>query len=105
MFLGRFVEGDKVWVPICIHKFETGESLAGTVEGYYILIGDSLENTEEIEFSQFNEETGIYYAEIDTTDFDEGAYLVIVKATVDTVECAGAFTFEVREVYGRYAPD
>ena len=49
-------------------------------------------------------ETGIYYAEIDTTGFDDSAYIAVVEATVDLVPANIIRFFEVREVYGRYAP-
>lgn len=104
MFIGRYVAGDKVWITVCAHKFETGAELEAEVTGYYLLVGAAFETAVELEFNQMNAETGIYYAEIDTTELDEGAYIAIVEAVIDLVPANIIRFFEVREVYGRYAP-
>jgi len=104
MFLGRYVEGDKVWIVACCHRFETGVELEAEVTGYYLKVGEAFENKVALTFNLMNEETGIYYAEIDTTGFDDSAYMAVVEAVIDTVAANIVYMFEVREVYGRYAP-
>jgi len=105
MFLGRYVQGDKVWITVCLHKFETGVELAGAVTGWYLKVGSAFNTKTALTFNLMDSETGVYYAEIDTTGFDDSAYFALVEATVDTVPANASFIFEVREVYGRYAPD
>jgi len=104
MFIGRYVEGDKVWITVCTHKFETGVELEATVTGYYLKVGAAFGTKVNLNFNLMNAEEGIYYAEIDTTGFDDSAYIAIVEAIIDTVPANIIRFFEVREVYGRYAP-
>ena len=104
MFLGRYVAGDKVWVLVCSHKFETGEEMNATFTGWYLKVGDSPASKVAITFNQLDSETGVYYAEIDTAGFDDAVYMVLCEALVDTVNANATYIFEVREVYGRYAP-
>lgn len=105
MFLGRYVAGDKVWIVVCTHKFETGVELAAAVTGYYLKVGAAFGTAVALTFNVMNEETGIYYAEIDTTGFDDASYMAVVEALVDNVPANLIHFFEVREIYGRYAPD
>lgn len=105
MFLGRYVAGDKVWITVCCHKFETGEELASSVTGYYLKVGAAFGTAVALTFNIMNAETGIYYAEIDTTAFDDAAYIAVIEALVDNVPANLIQFFEVREIYGRYAPD
>jgi len=105
MFLGRYVAGDKVWITACCHKFETGVELAAAVTGYYLLVGAAFGTAVALNFNLMNAETGIYYAEIDTTAFDDGTYMAVIEALVDNVPANLIQFFEVREIYGRYAPD
>ena len=105
MFLGRYVATDKVWIVVCCHKFETGEELASSVTGYYLAVGAAFGGAVALSFNLMNAETGIYYAEIDTTGFDDGTYMAVIEALVDNVPANIVQFFEVREIYGRYAPD
>ena len=105
MFLGRYVVGEKVWVTVCCHKFETGEEYASTVTGWYIKVGDGFGSKVALTFNLMDSETGIYYAEIDTTGFDEAMYMAVIEAQVDTVNANAIHFFEVREMYSRYADD
>ena len=105
MFIGRYVAGDKVWIVACCHKFETGVELAASVTGYYLKVGAAFGSAVVLTFNLMNEETGVYYAEIDTTGFDDAAYMAVVEALIDNVPANQVQFFEVREIYGRYAPD
>lgn len=105
MFIGRYVAGDTVWITVCTHKFETGVEFASAVTGYYLLVGAGFGTAVALNFNIMNTETGIYYAIIDTTGFDEGSYMAVVEALVDNVPANIIQFFEVRQVYGRYAPD
>ena len=105
MFIGRYVAGDKVWIVACCHKFETGVELASAVTGYYVEVGAAFPTAVALVFNLMNAETGIYYAEIDTTGFDDAAYMAVIEAVVDSVPANQVQFFEVREIYGRYAPD
>lgn len=105
MFLGRYVATDKVWIVVCTHKFETGVELAASVTGYYLKVGAAFGTAVALNFNIMNAETGIYYAEIDTTGFDDAAYMAVIEALVDNVPANLIQFFEVREIYGRYAPD
>lgn len=105
MFLGRYVAGDTVWITVCCHKFETGVELAAAVTGYYLKVGAAFGTAVVLNFNLMNAETGIYYAEIDTTAFDDASYMAVIEAEVDGVLANLIQFFEVREIYGRYAPD
>ena len=105
MFLGRYTKGDKVWIPACTHKFETGEEYNATVTGYYLKVGAGFGTAVSLTFNVFNSETGVYYAEIDTTGFDEAVYIALVEAIVDTRSANQLVYFSVYEQYGIYAPD
>ncbi|MEE8341918.1 MAG: hypothetical protein V3R52_07460 [Candidatus Neomarinimicrobiota bacterium] len=104
MFLGRYVAGDKVWITACCHKFETGEEFTSAVTGYYLLVGAAFGTAVTLTFALMNSETGIYYEEIDTTGFSDGTYMAVIEATIDGVSANVIQFFEVRTVYGRYAP-
>lgn len=105
MYLGRYEEGEKVWIPVTTHKFETGNEEPATITGYYLKVGDSFVNAVSLTFEIFNSEIGVYYAEIDTTGFDESNYIVLVEAIINGKECNQMHIFSVREQYGIYAPD
>ena len=105
MFIGRYVAGDTVWIVACCHKFETGTELAAAVTGYYLPVGGAFVDKVALTFNLMNAETGIYYAVIDTTGFDDAAYMAVIEALVDNVPANQVQFFEVREIYGRYAPD
>lgn len=104
MFIGRYVASDTVWITACCHKFETGEELASAVTGYYLKVGAAFGTAVALTFNLMNAETGIYYAIIDTTAFDDAAYMAVIEAVVDSVPANLIQFFEVRTVYGRYAP-
>ncbi len=104
MYLGRYVAGDKVWITVCTHKFETGVEFASAVTGYYLKVGAGFGTAVALNFNIMNTETGIYYAEIDTTGFDDAPYIAVIEALVDNVPANLIQFFEVRTVYGRYAP-
>ena len=103
MQLGNYIPADKVWIPATLHKFETGEEIAGTVAGYYLLVGAGFGTKVNLTFNIFNAETGIYYAEIDTTAFTEGVYIVKVTATIDSKEMNQFHFFTVRQNYAVYS--
>ncbi|GAG94989.1 unnamed protein product [marine sediment metagenome] len=104
MYLGRYVAGDKVWITACCHKFETGQELESAVTGYYLKVGAAFGTAVALNFNLMNAETGIYFAEIDTTAFDDAPYMAVLEAVVDGVAANLIQFFEVRTVYGRYAP-
>jgi len=102
MFIGEYLLGEKVWVCATTHKFTTGQELASTVTGYYLKVGDAFGSAVALTFNIFNAETGIYYAEIDTTGFAKGTYVVVVEANVDTVIANQMQYFSVRGGVGIY---
>lgn len=85
MFLGEFRKDEKVFVSVATHKFETGEQFNGTVEGYYVRKAEILGDRVPITFQIMEDEIGIYYSEIDVSALQGGKYLVVMKATIDTV--------------------
>jgi hypothetical protein len=103
MNLGTFIAGQTVWVTVCCHRPATGEEwvtasgeeYAGTVTGYYQRMTGAPGAGTALSFSQFNSETGVYYAPIDTTGFTKGSYAVLVEATVDGVAINVMHTFTV----------
>lgn len=105
MFLGRYIATDTVWIVACCHKFETGVEFESAVTGYYLKVGAGFETKVALEFNLMDGETGIYYAVIDTTGFDDATYMAVIEALVDNVPANMIQFFEVREIYGRYAPD
>ena len=102
MNLGSYVPGEKVWVVVCCHKFETGQEFASTVTGYYLKVGALFTSKVSLTFNLMDSETGIYYAEIDTIAFTEGVYMAVCEATVDTVLANTVFFFGVRKRYALY---
>ena len=105
MYLGNYKVGEKVWIPATTHKFETGQELAATVTGYYLKVGAAFGSAVALTFNIFNEETGVYYAEVDTTGFDESNYIALIEATVDGVVANQIVYFGVRELVTVYMPD
>ena len=105
MYLGNYKIGEKVWIPATTHKFETGQEFSATVTGYYLLVGAAFGSAVALTFNIFNTETGVYYAEIDTTGFTEGNYIVLVEATIDGVVANQMFYFGVRGLVSVYLPD
>lgn len=105
MYIGRYEVGEKVWITATCHKFETGQEYNATVTGYYLKVGAGFGTAVALTFNVFNSETGVYYAEIDTTGFDEGNYIALIEADVDGKICNQIQIFGVREQYGIYAPD
>lgn len=105
MYLGNYKKGEKVWIPATTHKFETGQELAATVTGYYLKVGAAFGTAVTLTFNNFNSETGVYYAEIDTTSLDESNYIALIEATVDIVIANQLVYFGVRELVTVYLPD
>lgn len=102
MNLGSYVPGEKVWVVVCCHKFETGQEYASTVTGYYLKVGAAFGSAVSLTFNIMNSETGIYYAEIDTTGFDESNYIAVCEANVNGVLANAVHFFNVRKKYALY---
>ena len=40
MYLGTYVENEKIYITVPTHKFETGEEFNGVLTGYYTRIGE-----------------------------------------------------------------
>ncbi len=104
MFIGRYVPGEIAWVFVNTHKFESGEEFAATVTGYSLKVGAVIGTKVDLTFSQWQSITGVYKADIDTTAYAEGMYIVYVQAVIDGKTVHTTYYYEVRNVYGRYAP-
>ncbi len=102
MYLGTYNENEKIYVAVATHKFETGEQLDGVLEGYYIRTGETWGEKVPITFSLIPGETGLYFAEIDTTVVAGGVYLIIIKALVDTVNANAIDYFVIRDKAAQY---
>lgn len=96
MFLGEFRKGQKVFVTVATHKFETGDEFNGTIEGYYVSKADILGDRVGISFTIMEDEIGLYYSEISTDLLVGGIYLVVIKATIDTVIAKTLDYFSIR---------
>jgi len=105
MYLGNYKVGEKVWIPACTHKFETGQEIVAAVTGYYLKVGAAFGTKVALTFNIFDAQTGVYYAEIDTAAFDESNYVALVEATVDTVIANQLVYFGVRDLVTVYMPD
>ncbi len=103
MFLGISKKGSKIWIPATTHKFETGVENAATVTGYYLKVGAAFGTAVSLTFNLFNSETGVYYAEIDTTGFDEGTYIALVEANVETILANQIHFFTISQFFGSYS--
>lgn len=85
MFLGEFRKDEKVPVVVATHKFETGGQFNGVVAGYYVKKADILGDRVPIVFTLMEDEIGIYLSDIDISGLSGGIYLIVIKATIDTV--------------------
>ena len=76
-YCGTVIAGQAIWVTVVCHDPTTGEESAATVTGYYQRMTGTPGAGTALSFSQFNSETGVYYAPIDTTGFTKGTYAVL----------------------------
>lgn len=102
--IGRYVPGETGWIFVSTHKFESGEEFDGTVTGYFLKVGDVIGNKVDLTFLPWQAITGVYKADIATAGLDESMYIVYVQAIIDGKTVHTVRYFEVRNVYGRYAP-
>lgn len=102
MNYGRVIKGEIVMITVPTHKFETGQKINSIVSGYYLKMGADFGSKVALIFSLIPGETGLYYSNIDTSGFSAANYLVVIKATVDTVDVEATGNFEVIENYGYY---
>ena len=99
MYIGKFRQGQSVWVPALSHHTITGAEMAGACTGYYQKMVGAPGAGTALTFNQFNTETGGYFAVISTTLLDPGAYFVFVEATVGGVASNAVYTFEVEAAF------
>ena len=102
-YLGTFHINDYVSIPAETHRFSTGAAYAPTVLTYSIYEeGNTTGIDEDVDMvvaSPFDSITGCYLARRQLTaaaGFEVGKnYLVVVKATVDSVSAIAMHTFQV----------
>lgn len=102
MYYGAYKKGQKVWIFANTHKFETGQRYDAAVTGYFLRVGSDPASKVSLTFNKFDGETGIYYAEVDTSNLEPAIYLAITKATIDTIQATQSGYFEVLTNYGYY---
>ena len=103
MYLGSFDINDYVGIPAATHRFSSGAAYAPTVLTYSIYeeatdVGID-ENVDMVVASPFDSVVGCYWIRRQLTaaaGFEAGKnYLVVVKATVDSVAAIQMHTFQV----------
>jgi hypothetical protein len=103
MYLGSFGIDDYVGIPAATHRFSSGAAYAPTVLTYSIYeeatnVGID-ENVDMVVASPFDSVVGCYWVRRQLTaaaGFEAGKnYLVVVKATVDSVAAIQMHTFQV----------
>jgi hypothetical protein len=104
MFLGTYGIDEYVAIPAVTHRFSSGAAYAPTAITYSIYEEGSAtgldENIDMVPASPFDAVTGFYYARRQLTaaaGFEANkTYVVLVKATVDSVSAIDAHVFQVR---------
>jgi hypothetical protein len=104
MFLGTYAIDEYVAVPAVTHRFSTGAAYAPSAVSYSIYEEGSAtgldENVDMTPASPFDSVVGLYYARRQLTaaaGFQANkTYVVVVKATVDSVAAIDAHVFQVR---------
>lgn len=102
-YLGEYRIGDTLPVPATTHQFSSGGVYAPTSLTYSIYEEVStshlLENVDMVPASPFDSITGFYLKAVTlsaVTGFDENkTYTVVIKATVDGVNCIDYHTFRI----------
>lgn len=103
MYLGTYKIDDYVPIPAVTHRFSSGAAYAPSAITYSIYEEGSTtgldENVDMTPASPFDGVTGFYYARRQLTaaaGFEAGkAYVVLVKATVDSVAAQEAHVFQI----------
>lgn len=95
MYLGQYLQSDTLYVPAVTHKFETGFKIDSSLTGYIIKINEGISSSVNITFNKYNSETGLYVAEIDLSTYELGAYMAVIKATIDTIDVIDKCIFRV----------
>jgi hypothetical protein len=93
MDLGHFRAGELVWVPALSHSGSGAEVNPTTCVGKYYKVGTVVSTP--LAFVQFDSETGVYYATIDTSGLSVGVYMVLVEALVGGVNKNATHVFQV----------
>jgi hypothetical protein len=104
MFLGIYDIDEYVAIPAVTHRFSSGAAYVPTVLTYSIYEEGSTTGTDEnvdmTPASPFDAVTGLYYARRQLTaaaGFERGkTYVVVVKATVDSVSALDVHVFQIR---------
>ena len=104
MFLGTYGIDEYVAIPAVTHRFSSGAAYAPTAITYSIYEEGNTtgldENVDMTPASPFDGVTGLYYARRQLTaaaGFENNkTYVVVVKATVDSVAAIDAHVFQIR---------
>lgn len=104
MFLGIYGIDEYVAIPAVTHKFSTGAAFAPSAITYSIYEEGSTTGTDEdvdmTPASPFDSVVGLYYARRQLTaaaGFEANkTYIVVVKATVDSVAAIDVHVFQIR---------
>jgi hypothetical protein len=104
MFLGTYGIDEYLAIPAVTHRFSSGVAYAPTAITYSIYEEGSAtgldENVDMVPASPFDSVTGFYYARRQLTaaaGFEANkTYVVLVKATVDSVSAIETHVFQVR---------
>lgn len=95
MYLGRFTASSIISFSIALHRFETGQSYAGTVEAYIYLSGSDPNEGEELTSTGIDNQTGCIMFHSSPPHYSAGKYEIMVIVTVDTVVMRQFFQLEV----------
>ena len=104
MFLGTYGIDEYVAIPVVTHRFSSGAAYAPTAITYSIYEeGNTTGLDEDVDMtpaSPFDSVVGFYYARRQLTaaaGFEANkTYVVLVKATVDSVSAIDAHVFQIR---------
>lgn len=104
MYLGTYGIDEYLPIPAVTHRFSTGAAYAPTAITYSIYEEGATtgiaEDTDMTPASPFDSVTGLYYARVQLTSAAgyeaNKTYVVVVKATVDSVAAIEAHVFQIR---------
>jgi len=104
MFLGIYGIDEYVAIPAVTHRFSSGAAYAPTAITYSIYEEGNTtgiaEDTDMTPASPFDSITGFYYARVQLTSGagyeNNKTYVVVVKATVDSVSAIDVHVFQIR---------
>ena len=95
MYLGEYSAGDKLWAFINTSNFQTGQIETGIITAFRLRVGDAFATKVSVTFGQGAFENGVKYADIDTTGFSSGMWIIQAHVTVNLIEVTTTFCFRI----------